>query len=376
MNLRVCLVKLGALPVLDDANKHHRVGGEEVQHALLAKALMRRGVDVRVVVGDYGQSASAAYEGVQTIRSFREGAGLPVLRFVYPRWIKLWSALAKADADVYYLSCAGMELGLAAMFCQLHGRRLVFRVASDSDCDPHRLLVRYRRDKWLYEYGLRRCDAVLAQSALQQDLLQRHYGLDSAVAEMLVERPEPGDRGQPDIDALWVANLRQVKRPDRFLTLARALPQYRFHMAGGPFPGEPGLYRDIEQQAKSIPNLTFHGGVPYRDIGRLFDRARLFVNTSELEGFPNTFVQSWVRGIPVAATFDPDGVIGTHGLGASTVDEQGLISALPPLLDDAARYARVQAAVRDFAAHRYNEDRVLQPYLLSLSGSCLQEALP
>ncbi len=375
MSLRVCLVKLGALPVLSDQCKHLRVGGEEVQHALLAKALVRHGLEVRLIVGDYGQPAEHTYEGVRTIRSYREGVGLPGVRFVYPRWIKLWSALALADADVYYLSCAGMELGLAAMFCRMHGRRLVFRVASDSDCDPGRLLIRYRRDKWLYEYGLRHTNAVLVQTALQQRLLRQHYGLDSTVAQMLVERPEGQRREMRDIDVLWVANLRRVKRPDRLLALARALPQYHFHMAGGPFPGEGALFDQIRDAATAIPNLQFHGNVPYRDISRLFDRARLFVNTSELEGFPNTYMQSWVRDIPVVATFDPDGVIAREGLGASVRDVQALVDVVPGLLEDPGRYREMAHAVRRFVSLHYVEELVLEAYLgtLQVPSQGLQE---
>jgi hypothetical protein len=49
---------------------------------------------------------------VTVIKAFREAAGLPLLRFIHPRWTKLWGAIARADADVYYFSCAGMALGL------------------------------------------------------------------------------------------------------------------------------------------------------------------------------------------------------------------------------------------------------------------------
>ncbi|MED5619589.1 glycosyltransferase family 4 protein [Ideonella sp. BN130291] len=374
--MRVCLVKLGSLPVLAEAYKHERVGGEEVQHALLAKALARRGIDVRVVVGDYGQPAEAVYDGVPTIRSFREGAGLPVVRFIHPRWTRLWGALARADADVYYLSCAGMELGLAAMFCRLHNRRLVFRIASDSDCDPSRLLVRFKRDKWLYEYGLRHSDAVLAQSVLQQELLLRHYGVESVVAQMLVERPDVSADANRDIDVLWVANLRRVKRPDRLLTVARALPAYRFHMAGGEYPGELALYERIREEAARIPNLTFHGGVPYRDISHLFDRARLFANTSELEGFPNTFVQSWVRGIPIVATFDPDQVIARNGLGVSVADDAAMVGPIADLLENRASYDAARKAVLQYVERRHGEADVLAPYLACLAGPATpQEAL-
>ena len=39
----------------------------------------------------------------------------------------------------------------------------MFRVASDTDCDGSRLLVRFARDRWLYAYGLKRAHAILAQ---------------------------------------------------------------------------------------------------------------------------------------------------------------------------------------------------------------------
>ena len=47
----------------------------------------------------------------------------------------------------------------SAMFCARRGKRFVFRTASDADCKPDALISMgrwYRRDKWLYEHGLRR----------------------------------------------------------------------------------------------------------------------------------------------------------------------------------------------------------------------------
>ena len=47
--------------------------------------------------------------------------------------------------------------------------------------------------------------------------------------------------------------------------------------------------------------MTFHGAVPYRDAGALYSRARVLVNTSDVEGFPNTYLQAWASGTPVVA---------------------------------------------------------------------------
>ena len=371
--MRICLVNLGALPALSPEHKRNRIGGEEVQHAQLAVALTRLGHEVTLVVADFGQPDGAIYEGVRTLKAYKESAGLPMIRFVYPRWVKLWSAIARANADVYYCSCAGMLVGLLAIYCRLHQKRLVFRTASDSDCEPDSLLIRYRRDRWLYEYGLRRADAVLVQTATQQRALKKNYGLDGVVADMVVAAPMNGDAAMgKDIDVLWVSNLRHVKRPDRLLEIARAMPGCRFHMAGGPSPGEEDVFRRIEVEARAIPNLTFHGAVPYLDVGLLFARARLFANTSDLEGFPNTFLQSWVRGIPVVTMFDPDGVVQCERLGSAHSTVADMAAGLEALLRSEDAYKAANFATREFMKVRFGDKRVLAPYLVALAAAELK----
>lgn len=368
--MKICFVKLDCLAALSEEHKHERIGGEEVQQALLAAALTRLGHDVSLVVGDFGQPDGAVYGGVKTLRAFKESAGIPVFRFIYPRWVKLWSALARADADVYYCSAQGMLVGLLAMYCQRHRRRLVFRTAHDADCEPDKLMVQYQRDRWLYEYGLRRADAVLVQTETQQRALLKNYGLHGTIADMLVAPPlQPVSPAKKDIDVLWISNLRHIKRPDRLLELARAMRAYRFHMAGGPGPGEADRFHRLEAEAREIPNLTFHGPVPYLDIGKLFDRAVVFANTSAQEGFPNTFLQAWIRGIPVVTMFDPDGLVARAGLGSSHTTLDGMIFGLEKMLKSEQAYRAASSAALELMEQRFSEKAVLAPYVDALFGA-------
>jgi len=187
--MKICFVGLDNLPVLAPQYRQHSIGGESVQQTLLGLALARRGHNVSMVVADYGQMDGAEWGAIRVFKAYRPDAGVPVLRFVHPRWTGMWSALARADADLYYTSCAGMHVGLVALFCRRFGKRFVFRAASDTDCDRSRLLVRFARDRWLYGYGLRRADAILVQSGSQAETLSRSYGLVGRVAGMLVEKP-------------------------------------------------------------------------------------------------------------------------------------------------------------------------------------------
>ncbi len=359
--MKICLVGLDNLPALARQYKHHMVGGESVQQTLLARALARRGHDVSMVVADYGQIDGLECEGIRVYKAYHMQAGMPVLRFVHPRWTGLWAALRRADADIYYTSCAGMQVGLMALYCHFHNKRFVFRCASDTDCDKSRLLVKYARDRWLYSWGLRRADAVLVQSAVQEDILRRSFGLPGRIAGMLVENPLTTP--QRDIDVLWVGNIRGLKRPDRLLELAAKLPHVNFHMVGGPLRGDAALYEQIKTAANSMTNVTFHGPLSYWDANDMYGRAKLLVNTSDIEGFPNSYLQAWIRGVPVVTLIDPDRVIERERLGAAARAPEELAGIIGGLLADPAAWQVTSDGCRRFMAHEFGEDKILSPYL-------------
>jgi glycosyltransferase involved in cell wall biosynthesis len=360
---RVCFVGLGNLPVLAREHNHRPIGGEQVQQTLLAKALAAQGYAVSMITADYGQPDGASWHDVKVYKAYALDAGLPVVRFVHPRWSGMWSALKRADADVYYVSCASPIVGEVAMFCQRYDRKFIFRVASDVDCIPEQLIIRYWRDKKLYEYGLRRADGVLVQSQHQQRLLQHNYRVPSSIAGMLVE-PAIGYApfAQRDMTVLWVNNLRQLKRPDLYFDLAQALTQLSFHLAGGAMPGQEAFFERARLQAQSYPNLSFHGHIPYHDVNPLYGRARVLVNTSDIEGFPNSYLQAWAAGTPVVAFFDPDGLIARERLGIAVRTAEELRDAVQELATNESAWLAASQRCRAFMARAYAEEVVLAPY--------------
>ena len=364
---RVCFVGLANLPVLASEYGHHGVGGAEVQQTLLARSLVRRGFDVSMIVMDYGQPDGATWDGIRTFRTYRLDAGLPVVRFIHPRWTSVWAALKRANAGVYYVSGAGMIAGLVALFCRRHGRRMVLRIASLMDCNPQTLCIQHARDRRLYSYGLKHADIVLAQTADQQRALAEHFGRDSVVAASVSDttaRLLP--YASRNIDVLWVGNLRGLKQPELLLELARALPQLQFEMAGGPYPGDEALFESVQRQAASIPNLKFHGAVPFHDMRALFERARLLVATSRVEGFPNTYLQAWAHGTPVVAFLDPDEILSGHELGRAVRNVAEMREAVIELLNEEARWQATSTRCRVWFERRTDENVMLAPYLQAL----------
>lgn len=301
----VCFVAPTTWPIFAGVKDIPVVGGAELQQSVIAKALARRGYRVSMISMDYGQHEGTVLEGVTLHKMHKPDEGIPVVRFFHPRLTSLWHAMKRVDADVYYQRTSAAWTGFVAAFCKAHGKRSIYAGASDVDFIPGRQDIAFARDRKLFEYGLRRVDRIVVQNPNQQADVRRHYGRDAIIIPNCFNAP-PGARADRSGGILWVATVRPQKRPELLLEIARRLPQLRFVMIGGSDPGlrAEEYARSIRAAAAQVPNVEFKGFVPFEEADRHFGAARLVVNTSLYEGFPNTFLQAWSRGVPTLAFVD------------------------------------------------------------------------
>jgi glycosyltransferase involved in cell wall biosynthesis len=102
----------------------------------------------------------------------------------------------------------------------------------------------------------------------------------------------------------------------RYVALARALPEARFLMIPVPEGRGSGELDEIQAAARELPNLELLDPMPHDRLSALISLTVAVVNTSVLEGMPNTFLEAWARGVPVLTLrFDPDDVVARHALG-------------------------------------------------------------
>jgi len=327
------------------------VGGAELQQSLIASALQGLGYPVTFVVSDCGQPDKVATDqGITLIKARSCLEGVRGLNYI-SQILRLFRAMNKADADIYYQRIGGAGTGIVALFCKLKRKPFVFSVAHNTDLDPSKPYSKWRYNK-LYHYGLTHAAVVVVQTEDQMRLLKEKWGREGILIRSIFADVDEADRRRRRLHVLWVGNFKRMKRPEMFLNLAASLPRYKFVMVGGRAASEKRLFDEIGANAENIPNLHLTGAVPYKEVGRYFSEAKVFVNTSSGEGFPNTYLQAWCRGVPVVGTFDADSLITRYGLGrhCSTVEE--LVQAVDELMKDEALRASIgERAIRYVGEH-------------------------
>ncbi|MDD3662589.1 MAG: glycosyltransferase family 4 protein [Candidatus Pacebacteria bacterium] len=134
---------------------------------------------------------------------------------------------------------------------------------------------------------------------------------------------------------IWISNYRPWKRSELFFDLAKALKRLecRFEFVYGKTSDEY-LKNIISDVNNCSGNLDIFGELASREAEKYIEQSSILVNTSlPYEGFPNTFVQAWLRETPtVSFEVDPGNVISREKIGYVSRDFKQFVSDVEYLI--------------------------------------------
>lgn len=367
----ICFVAPQVFPVLIGDPNLKVIGGAEVQQNFIARGLRAAGYPVSILTGDFGQPDDFEFDGLRVLKMRQRGRAIPVFRYVHPRLTGLWSAMRRVDADIYYQRCASAATFVSGLYARAHGKHFIYAAAHDLDFDRPRTRKIFQgrggwRDLQLYKAGLGMADAIIAQHPRQVEACRHWYRREAELIPSGYVPPE-GAHCEPEGVVLWVSVMRRWKRPELFLELAQRLPGLRFRMIGGVSMAEgdggaQGFFSEIESIARTLPNVEFLGFVPYQEVERHFNEASVFVNTSDHEGFPNTFLQAWARGIPTVS-FINSGAKDVHGpLGVIAGDLNEMQTAVSLFAVDRTAWSNESVRSRQYFQANHAMSAVIARY--------------
>jgi len=289
-------------------------GGSELQLYLIAKELsIRNDFIISFVVGNFGQKDIEYHGKIKLFKSFNPKSNDSLYKKLIQA-IFYYRLFKKIDADIYFTSAANSTVGLVSLFCKLNNKKHIHRTAHENEVN-----LSYNKEGILgkiFIKGLLGSDLVVTQNETHKELLEINYKIDARVLKNSFNITNTDTSKKDSI--LWVARCDHWKNPELFIQLAKSIPNEKFIMICPPANEKEDYQKEIKEKANELKNLIFINRVPFNDIQFYFNRAKIYINTSEYEGFPNTFLQAGIAKTPILSlNVNPDEFINKYNCGFS-----------------------------------------------------------
>lgn len=341
-------------------------GGSEYQAYLLANELKK---DYSIFFISIGHEDNSFHENegfkIYTLRSPQFFHIKPLYFLLKPKINKI---LKYELPDFIYQRVGYSITGIAAMYCKSNNCKLIWHIAHKNNVEPIIPSLRYffsfnRIEKKYLEYGIKHADYIIAQAEYQKYLLKKNYNRNcKQVVPNFHPLPDGFREKTPPIKIVWIANIKPNKQPEVFLNLANRFANkdgIKFIMIGRQKNND--WDKLIEAQFAHLKNLEYMGELQIDDVNEVLSTAHIFINTSLSEGFPNTFIQSWLRKVPVISLhIDPDNILRDRRLGFCSKTFENMVKDLNYLIENPELRLKIGERAFKFAINNHSMKNILK----------------
>ena len=311
-------------------------GGAELQTYLLAEEFVKDGWEVsflnikRPIKNKNYINKKIKYFTYQTF---------PRIRLLEA--ISIYLGLRKTKASFFYQRTNTILTGVVALYCKLFSKTMIWSCAHDLDCyrnSERSAISKNRRrfqnsilnkiafwisyfnaylvDRFAY-FGKINAHIRIAQTKSQQQILYNNFSITSKVmANFLVTKRNNDNMVKKQNLIIWVANIKPFKRPELFLNLVEHLDVSNWNFFMIAHCNDKNFLNkmlEFEQQRRNFKLLL---NLPVDETEKYFAKAKILVNTSDSEGFSNTFLQAWYyRACIFTLKVDPDNILKKEKIG-------------------------------------------------------------
>ncbi len=311
-----------------DAIKGKTIGGGELQVALLAKSLAGEGHEVVVIDPSHSEDFTTA-EGIRIFHVKDWSKGLPVLRIFLHRIPALYRLFKQQQADYYYVRMRSYFNLLPFLASRRNKSKFLLALASDIDLlslggkfrseykakfNLFKYLTQWLPNDLVFKYLLKRADVVISQHKGQLNAIRKNKGKKVLFPNVIDRQHLPHRLPTTDHTYVYIGSLTMVKGADKLFEIIRFAGDKASFLVVGQ-PNDPGAV-PIFEKLKMLKNADIRGRKSHDETLELMRPAKVLINTSEYEGFPNVFLEAWSMGIPVLSyKVSPGNVISEFNLG-------------------------------------------------------------
>lgn len=325
----------------------NRIGGISVQMYFWANTFIKNGWDVHSFYSDKN-TTSFDTEGIIFHKDFVTHLWSAVLYLFFTLYIFI-----KVKPNLI-ITRGGTNRNLLfiSFIAKCFKTTTVHFIASDKELTLRNGTLANNINRSCFLKGIRNTKFIVAQNEFQEAQLLSLFNRKSLIIPNIwgvVKNDNIYDIKNTDV--LWVANIKSLKRPTWVFDLAKKMPNFSFTIIGGDM--EHSLFDTCNREADSLPNLHFLGSKSFRETNEYFKHCRLFLCTSEYEGFPNTFLQAWSNNVPIISTVNPNNVLESHNTGIFCQTIEELSSAIDKCLTDNNLYHEKAEAIGNYFTYTH-----------------------
>lgn len=311
--IKICFVQAFAYAVFNPKSTA-KIGGAEVDLYNIATELSKdKRFDVYFLVADFGQEDLEIYNSIKVIKGHSQEKSF--LNY-FNAFFKFFRRLVQINADIYFTANLSKYVGFTNLYCKLTGKIHIHRTEHQHQVNKKIILQHIFRGEsryLLFLLGYMNVDHIVVQNEEDRDLLKKTFNFPSNVIRNSYPIQKINNKNRMFI--LWIARSEKWKQPELFIELAKAFPDEQFIMIM-PLADDINFFERIKKEAMIVSNLNFIPGVPFSKVEEYYQNAKVFVNTSSAEGFPNSFNQAMNSSTPLLSlSINPDNFIEKNKVG-------------------------------------------------------------
>jgi len=338
-------------------------GGSELQADLIINELLKSNHKI-FYISDMIRTPKRGRPNVKYIYLKDYGPQYSILNV-----ISLIKILKDISPDIIYQRWRIPYTGLAAWYAKRHSKKLIFNIANDIDprknkIDFNQNLIPNLINEYIGRYGVKNADLIIAQTEYQRSILKKSFNRDCVIIPNGHPIPDPPFKKSFPPIVLWIGNIKPLKRLELFLDVVSSLQDTNaVFLFVGRFPNKK-YQRNLYFRARNIKNVKYLGELSLKKTNALVSKASVLVNTSIREGFPNTFIQAWMRETPVVSlSIDPDNVMEKFKIGFCSKTFNQLVKDVRILVENKEKLRIIGKRARQYAIKNHDIKLIGEKYL-------------
>lgn len=235
----------------------------------------------------------------------------------------------------------------------------VLHISADDEVRPYNVLF----GKIGKSFFFKNFDQIIVQNHDQQNFLMDNYSINSSKINNILPSFQGNFTPYNQRKYItWIANLKDWKRPNQFIKLAKLYgnDDKTFLMIGRPFT-DKSKHHSFLSKINHSNNVKYLGELKPGQVLQYLQESLIFVNTSDLkEGFPNTFIQSASVGTPIFSRLvNPSGIINKMNLGFVNNDLHKLVEEIRVMSVHENRWNAISTNCIEYVKKEHNVEKII-----------------